>query len=203
MSGIHRELKLFEVSAQVPDGFFYRRDFISETEERELIAEIQKLQLEPFKYYKFTGKRRTASFGWLYEFGASDIIRGAALPEFLMPLRARAAKLFVIDAEGLVQASIIEYSIGSPIGWHRDIPQFGDVIGISLGGPCRMKFRKYSRERSKTPVRKNIISIGLEPRSVYLMSGAARQSWQHSIPPVRDLRYSIVMRNLRAMPKVL
>ena len=198
MRSVTRELDLFEVSAQVPEGFVYREKFLSAAEERELIAKIQKLQLEPFKYYKFTGKRRTVSFGWQYEFGAPDIVQGIALPEFLLPLRARAGALFKLDPDSLVQASIIEYSVGSPIGWHRDIPQFGDVIGISLGAPCRMKFREYSRERSKKRRRDEIKSVVLEPRSIYLMSGAARQGWQHSIPPVKALRYAIMMRNLRA-----
>src|SRR5688572_33193720 len=141
---------LFDASAQVPYGFLYRKNFISAAEEQELIEEIQKVQLEPFKYYQFTGKRRTASFGWQYEFGASEITAAPEMPPFLLPLRVRAGKVFNIDPNSLVQTSIIEYSTGSPIGWHRDIPQFGVVIGISLGAPCRMRFRKYSRVRSRS-----------------------------------------------------
>ena len=113
-----------------------------------------------------------------------------------------AQQLFDIDPNSLVQASILEYSIGAPIGWHRDIPQFGNAIGISLGARCRMRFRKYSRNRSKVD-RDEILSIELEPRSIYFMSGAARESWQHSIPPVKELRYSVVMRTLRAKPKLI
>jgi alkylated DNA repair dioxygenase AlkB len=197
MSGAHRELDLFDMPARVPDGFIYRQEFISPTEEAELIGEIHQLQLAPFKYYKFTGKRRTVSFGWLYEFGAPDITRGAKIPEWLLPLRARAEPYFGIAAGGLVQASIIEYSTGSPIGWHRDIPQFGDVIGISLAASCRMRFRKYVRQRAKSSNRDDILSVELQPRSIYLMSGAARETWQHSIPPVKQLRYAIMMRTLR------
>ena len=183
--------------ARVPDGFIYRQEFISPREEAELIGEIHQLQLVPFKYYKFTGKRRTVSFGWLYEFGAPDITRGAEIPEWLLPLRARAEQQFGIVAGGLIQASIIEYSTGSPIGWHRDIPQFGDVIGISLAASCRMRFRKYVRQRAKSSNRDDILSVELQPRSIYLMSGAARETWQHSIPPVKQLRYAIMMRTLR------
>jgi alkylated DNA repair dioxygenase AlkB len=192
---------LFDASAQVPDGFLYRKNFISEAEEQELIEEIQKVQLEPFKYYQFTGKRRTASFGWQYEFGASEITVAPEMPPFLLPLRIRAGKVFNIDPSSLVQTSIIEYSTGSPIGWHRDIPQFGAVVGISLGAACRMKFRKYSRVRSKKVDRNEVLSIELQPRSIYLMSGAARESWQHSIPPVKELRYAIMMRTLRPKPE--
>jgi alkylated DNA repair dioxygenase AlkB len=194
------DLSLFDVSAQVPDGFIYRQNFISEAEEQELIREIQKVQLAPFKYYQFIGKRRTASFGWQYEFGASEITTAPDMPSFLLPVRTRAGKVFNIDPNSLIQTSIIEYSIGSPIGWHRDIPHFGVVVGISLGAACRMRFRKYSRVRSKKLDRDEILSIELQPRSIYLMSGASREIWQHSIPPVKELRYAIMMRTLRAKP---
>jgi alkylated DNA repair dioxygenase AlkB len=99
-----------------------------------------------------------------------------------------------------MQATVIEYSTGSPIGWHRDIPQFGVVVGISLGAACRMRFRKYSRVRSKNLKRDEILAMELQPRSIYLMSGASRELWQHSIPPVKELRYAIMMRTLRAKP---
>ena len=192
---------LFDASAQVPDGFIYRQNFVSEAEEQELIREIQKIQLEPFKYYQFTGKRRTASFGWQYEFGASEITAAPEMPPFLLPLRTRAGKVFNIDPTSLIQTSIIEYSTGSPIGWHRDIPYFGIVVGVSVGAACRMRFRKYSRVRSKKLNRDKVLSIELQPRSIYLMSGASREIWQHSIPPVKELRYAIMMRTLRAKPE--
>lgn len=191
----HSDLTLFEPSATVPEGFLYHPNFLSETDERRIIAELRKLQLAPFKYYQFTGKRRTVSFGWEYEFGERDIRPAAEIPSFLLPFRARAGTLFNIDPESLLQVSVIEYSPGSPIGWHRDIPQFGMVFGISLGSTCRMRFRKYSRGRSKTA--REVLSIELQPRSIYLMSGASRESWQHSIPPVKELRYAIMMRTLR------
>jgi alkylated DNA repair dioxygenase AlkB len=200
MARLDRDSSLFEVAAKVPDGFIYHQNFISEAEEVELIREIQTLQLTPFKYYQFTGKRRTASFGWQYEFGYSDITTAPEPPAFLLPVRTRAGRFFGIDPNSLVQTSIIEYSIGSPIGWHRDIPHFGVVLGISLGAGCRMRFRKYSRARSKTSKRDEILSIDLQPRSIYLMSGPSRESWQHSIPPVKGLRYAIMMRTLRARP---
>jgi alkylated DNA repair dioxygenase AlkB len=128
------DLDLFDVLGNLPEGFVYRPNFVSETEEQDLIKEIQKLTLVAFKYYQFTGKRRTASFGWQYEFGSDDITKAADLPEFLLPLRERAGKLFKIDVGSLVQASIVEYPVGAPIGWHRGIPQFGIVIGVSLAG---------------------------------------------------------------------
>ena len=200
MPGVNRDPSLFEVSAKVPDGFIYHENFISEAEEHELIREIQILHLTPFKYYQFTGKRRTASFGWQYDFGTSEITTAPDIPEFLLPVRMRAGTFLNIDPTSLVQMSIIEYSTGSPIGWHRDIPHFGLVVGISLGAACRIRFRKFSRARSKISNRDEVLAIELQPRSIYLMSGSSRESWQHSIPPVKELRYSIMMRTLRAKP---
>ena len=198
MARANGDLNLFEVAAKVPDGFIYRQNFISEAEEQALIREIQSVQLASFQYYQFTGKRRLASFGWQYEFGKNEITRAPDMPAFLLPLRTRAGKLFDIDPNSFSQSSIIEYSTGSPIGWHRDIAHFGVVVGISLGAACRMRFRKYHRVRAQNSKRDEILSIELQPRSIYLMSGASREIWQHSIPPVKALRYSIMMRTLRA-----
>lgn len=198
MPRVNSEPGLFEASAPIPDGFIYREEFISATEERELINDLQKLHLTPFKYYQFTGKRRTVSFGWEYEFGNSDITTAPDIPAFILPFRTRAGALFNIDPNDLIQTSILEYSVGAPIGWHRDIPHFGVVVGVSLGAACRMRFRKYSRGRMKKLKRDEVLSIELQPRSVYLMSGASRELWQHSIPPVKELRYAIMMRTLRA-----
>jgi len=197
MARANGDLNLFEVAAKVPDGFIYRQNFISEAEEQALIREIQSVQLASFQYYQFTGKRRLASFGWQYEFGKNEITRAPDMPAFLLPLRTRAGKLFDIDPNSFSQSSIIEYSSGSPIGWHRDIAHFGVVVGISLGAACRMRFRKYHRVRAKNSKRDETLSIELQPRSIYLMSGASRELWQHSIPPVKALRYSIMMRTLR------
>jgi alkylated DNA repair dioxygenase AlkB len=198
MSDINGDPSLFEVAPKVPDGFIYRPNFLSEAEEQELIREIQQIHLAPFKYYQFTGKRRTASFGWQYEFGASEITTAPEIPPYLLPVRTRAGSLFNIDPRSLVQMSIIEYSVGSPIGWHRDIRHFGVVVGISLGAACRIRWRKYSRARSKNLKRDEVLSMELQPRSIYLMSGASRETWQHSIPPVKKLRYAIMMRTLRS-----
>ena len=196
MASADGDLSLFDGPAKVPDGFIYHANFLSGGQEQDLIREIEKLELTPFEYYQFTGKRRTVSFGWEYEFGKKDITRAPDIPAFLLPVRARAGTLFGIEPSSLAHASIIEYPTGAPIGWHRDIPHFGAVVGISLGAACRMRFRKYERARSKASKRE-ILSIELQPRSVYLMSGASRETWQHSIPPVTELRYAIMMRTLK------
>jgi alkylated DNA repair dioxygenase AlkB len=161
------DLSLFELPANVPEGFFYKRNFVSATEEQELIKQIQKLSLVSFKYYQFTGKRRTASFGRQYEFGRDEIARASDIPEFLLPLRERAGNLFEIDVNSVAQASIVEYPVGAPIGWHRDIPQFGIIIGVSLGAVCRMRLREYRRRGPKASRRADGVSIELQPRSIY------------------------------------
>jgi len=191
------EPKLFEDAARGPDGFVYRDNFITEAEEQELIHAIQEIHLEPFKYYQFTGKRRTASFGWEYEFGARGITPTDEIPPVFLPYRARAANLFKLEPESLAQLSIIEYSVGAPIGWHRDVHHFGMVVGISLGAACRMRFRKYRRTGEKNRNRDEVLSVELLPRSVYLLSDAARETWQHSIPPVKEFRYAIMIRTVR------
>jgi alkylated DNA repair dioxygenase AlkB len=189
-------LYLFDRSSTAPEGFVYREGFLTADEEQRLIGEIEKLDLTPFQYYQFTGRRRTISFGWQYEFGQKDIAPAPEIPSFLLPLRARAANVFDIDPRALVHMSILEYPPGAPIGWHRDIPHFGIVVGVSLSAACRMRFRKYERARSKGK-RDEVLSIELQPRSIYLMSGASRETWQHSIPPVKELRYAIMMRTLK------
>jgi alkylated DNA repair dioxygenase AlkB len=191
-------LDLFDPLAKVPDGFIYRDNFLSADQERQLIRQIEKLDLTPFQYYQFTGKRRTVSFGWAYEFGKKDINPAPEIPTFLHSVRARAGALFDIEPSSLAHASIIEYSPGAPIGWHRDIPHFGLVTGISLGAACRMRFRKHEHARSNTSKRGEILSMELQPRSIYLMSGPSRESWQHSIPPVKELRYAIMLRTVKA-----
>lgn len=196
MTRADENLQLFDPSPTAPEGFVYREDFLTEGEERNVIGEIQKLDLTPFQYYQFTGRRRTISFGWQYEFGQKDIAPAPDIPSFLLPLRAQAASVFNMEPSALVHMSVLEYPPGAPIGWHRDIPHFGFVIGVSLSAACRMRFRRYERARSKGK-RDEVLSIELQPRSIYLMRGASRENWQHSISPVKELRYAIMMRTLK------
>jgi alkylated DNA repair dioxygenase AlkB len=200
MNSGDESLSLFDPPRPVPDGFIYREEFLTADEEQRLIGEIRNLDLTPFQYYRFTGRRRTISFGWQYEFGQKDIAPAPEIPSFLLPLRARAAPVFNIEPSTLVHISILEYPPGAPIGWHRDIPHFGIVIGVSLSSACRMRFRKYERARSKGK-RDEVFALELQARSIYLMSGASRESWQHSIPPVQELRYAIMMRTLKTSRK--
>ena len=160
------------------------------TEEAELLGRIRSLPFAAFEYQGFVAKRRIVAYGWEYDFGTHKTTETQPLPEFLMPLRDRSAATAGVAPEDIVEAIVTEYPPGAPIGWHRDVPQFEVVIGISLASACRMRLKPYKAEGK-------LVSVILEPRSIYVLSGPARWKFQHSIPAVEELRYSITFRTLR------
>lgn len=174
-----------------PEGFSYFPDFLSEIEEAELLRHIEPLEFAPFEFHGYFGKRRIVAYGWDYDFGSRQASVTAPMPDFLLPIRDRAAATAQLAADALVEAMVTEYSPGAPIGWHRDVPQFETILGISLASSCRMRLKPYRAEGK-------IVSVMLEPRSLYIISGDARWKFQHSIPAVEKLRYSITFRTLRA-----
>ena len=190
---------LFGPSA--PDGLLYRPDFLTPDEERDLVASIEQLEFSQVEMRGAVARRRTVHYGWTYGYYARRTEPGPPLPAFLLPLRARAAQWASIDEAAFVEALITEYPAAATIGWHRDAPMFGDVIGgISLLSASRMKFRRYvspNDVRRGGPPRKTTHEITLEPRSAYLITGSARRDFEHSIPAVDSLRYSITFRTLR------
>jgi hypothetical protein len=176
-----------------PLGFHYRQDFITDAEERGLLEEISGVEFSDFEMRGVVARRRVAFFGQSYDRAAAG-----PLPEFLLPLRAKTAHWSGVDVDAFAMALINEYRPGTPIGWHRDAPQYDIVAGISLLSSCRMKFRKYlSRSVSTPPRRSATHEIVLDRRSVYLMTGESRQAYEHHIRPVAQLRYSITFRTLR------
>ena len=175
----------------LPEGFRYQPNLIDADTELGLIRELQKLDFSPFQFHGFLGKRRVVSFGWRYDFNGRGLQRTDPLPPFLLPIRDAAAASFGLEGRTLEQALIIEYGPGASIGWHKDRPGFGDVIGISLLSPCTFRFRR------KTGTKWERKAITAEPRSAYLLQGPSRHDWQHSIPAVSEKRYSITFRSLR------
>ena len=175
---------------ELPEGFVYQPDLISPAEESALISAFQNLNFVPFEYMGYTAKRRVVVYGWDYNFGTKKTSTAEPVPEFLFPLREKAAAFAVVPPEALFEAVLNEYPPGAPIGWHRDIPQFEVVVGISLGSACRMRLRPYKKEGKS-------VSLILEPRSAYILRDDARWKWQHSIPAVEALRYSVTFRTLR------
>lgn len=172
-----------------PEGFAYRPDFLAAEEERALVAELERQPLKEFDFHGYLGRRRVIFYGWRYDF-SSRLHRADPIPEFLHPVRQRAAEFAGVAAADLDHVLLTEYRPGAPIGWHRDRPVFDDVIGISLLSPCVFRFRRKQGagwERA---------SLLVEPRSLYLLRGPSRREWQHSIPPMEQLRYSITFRSL-------
>jgi len=158
-------------------------------DEMALIEQIQQLPFKPFEFHGFHGNRRVVSFGWRYDHSAATPQPSDEVPPFLLPLRAQAATFAGIEAEGLQQILINEYAPGAVIGWHRDRPMFEDVIAISLASTCSLRLRRAhgSGWQRSTQV--------ILTRSAYLLRGPARREWEHSIPPVDQLRYSVTFRN--------
>jgi len=174
----------------LPAGFRYQPDVITREHERELLAFIRGLPFRAFEFHGHEALRRVVAFGWRYDFGGGRLQKAEALPRPILALRDIAAGFSSLRAESLEQATVTEYSPGAPIGWHRDRPVFDEVVGISLLAACTFRFRRQLRSRWER------MKVTLEPRSAYLLTGPARTEWEHSIPPVSELRYSITFRSL-------
>jgi alkylated DNA repair dioxygenase AlkB len=181
----------FETASEYPAGFHYAPEFISRTEERRLVEHLQRLEFNPFEFQGVLGKRRVVSFGWRYDFNGGGLTKTDDMPDFLLPLRERTAGFARLQPADLQQVLLTEYEPGAPIGWHKDRSVFGDVVGVSLLSACTFRFRRKAGARWERR------SFVLAPRSTYLLHGPARTEWEHSIPAVTELRYSITFRNFR------
>ena len=174
----------------LPAGLDYREDFLTRDEDACLLAAFATLPFREATFQQYTARRRVVRFGRDYAAGAGQWLDGEPLPEWLAALRTRVARAGDLDESAFVHALVTEYRPGTPIGWHRDKPEYGRVFGISLGSACRMRFRPFDRRDDRTAV----IALELAPRSLYMMDDDIRWRWQHSIPPVKALRYSITFR---------
>ncbi len=173
-------------------GLAYRDALIDRDEEAALIARIDEQDLAPFQFQGWLGKRLTRSFGWHYDFDTSQFGATDPLPDWLLPIRQRAAAFAQLPEEALVQALLIRYDPGAGIGWHRDRPVFEHVVGVSLGVPATMRFRR------RKPGGFDRVAVPLPPRSVYHLSGEARHDWEHSIAEMEVTRWSITFRSFTA-----
>jgi alkylated DNA repair dioxygenase AlkB len=188
------EPTLFDTPAELPQGFKYQPDLITPPEEKQLLAEIEPLPFKDFEFHGFVGKRRVVSFGWRYDFNERELQKADDIPEFLLPLRTRSAAFANLKPADLQHVLVTEYTPGTAIGWHKDKAAFDQVIGISLLSPCPFRFRRKLGSKWQR------ITITAAPRSAYLLSGPARSEWEHSIPAVQRLRYSITFRNFIDRP---
>lgn len=171
-------------------GLSMREEIITHDEESALIAAIDAAGLTPFRFHGSEGKRLTASFGWRYDFDDASFQPGDPMPNWLLPVRERAADFIGLPSDELAHALVIRYEPGAGIGWHRDRPVFEHVIGLSLGAAATMRFRRRKPggfERASAP---------LQPRSMYHLTGDARHGWEHSLAPLPAKRWSITFRSL-------
>jgi alkylated DNA repair dioxygenase AlkB len=180
-------------SSTPPPGFHYLPDWITVEEENALLSQIERLSFSEVRMHRVTAKRRVVHFGWDYGYDSWTIEPTEPIPDWMMPLRLRAGALMGVSAEAVEEVLVTRYEMGAGIGWHRDAPMFGPmVVGVSLAGICRMRFqRKVAGERETA-------EAILAPRSAYLLAEEARFLWQHSIPPAKELRYSITFRTVKA-----
>jgi alkylated DNA repair dioxygenase AlkB len=171
-------------------GLGYREDFITQREERELLNHLAQLELAPFRFHGWLGNRKTQSFGWRYDFDDASFRPTEPLPDWLLPLRRKAAAFAGLAPDDFVHVLLARYDAGAGIGWHRDRDVFETVVGVSLNTSATLRFR----QRAVSGFRR--ASLQVAPRSAYFLSGDSRWQWEHSIAPGEQLRFSITFRSL-------
>lgn len=182
-------------AAGLPEGLSYLPGFLSEEEERALVDELSRLDYREIHMHGVVARRTVLHYGWDYGYESWRLTPAPPVPRFLEPVRERCAAAAGLQPGALEELLISRYPPGASIGWHRDAPMFGPcVIGVSLLGPARMRFRRKVGDAFET------VALELEPRSLYLMAGASRSQWQHTLSPVKTLRYSLSFRTLKAPP---
>jgi alkylated DNA repair dioxygenase AlkB len=187
--------ELFEhPGLSLPAGMQYREEFVGPDEEAALLAAIAELPLREARYKGYTARRRVASYGTQYDFDDNRLLPADEIAPFLLPLRARLAAWAGVASNAFTNALVAEYRPGTPLGWHRDVPDYELVAGVSLAGSARMRLRPYPPVDLR---RDDVLTLELAPRSAYVLQGSARWGWQHSIMPTPALRYSITFRTRR------
>jgi DNA oxidative demethylase len=175
-----------------PEGLVYRGEVFGEDEERAVLAELERLEFHEIRMHGVVAMRTARHFGLDYDYERRGVIEAAEpIPEWLVPARERAADLAGVKPDELVEVLVQRYPAGAQIGWHRDAPAFGIVVGLSFAGASRMRFRRDIGGVRRT------FALELEPRSGYVLAGEARTAWQHHVPPAKALRYSITFRTLK------
>jgi alkylated DNA repair dioxygenase AlkB len=187
------QLPLFAQKSCAPEGLAYAAEFISTAIERDLIERVAALALQPFQFGQYQGKRRVASFGFRYDDTLRRLQQADPIPPWLAPLIDRVEGVGGPDTK-IAQVLCTEYDTGVGIGWHRDKPQFDRIFGLSLGSPCRFRFRRAASDNWER------FALDAAARSIYMMGGAARWDWEHSIPAVEAPRHSITFRTMVDRP---
>lgn len=171
-------------------GLDYREGVITPAAEMDLVDRLQALDLAPFRFQGWVGNRKTRSFGWRYDFDNASFTPAEPIPHWLDPLKAQAAAMAGVEPDDFVHVLLARYDPGAGIGWHKDRDVFEQVVGVSLHTPATLRFRQRSGDRFRR------VSLEVEPRSAYRLSGEARWQWEHRITPGNQLRFSITFRTL-------
>jgi DNA oxidative demethylase len=182
--------------AEEPKGLMVRANVITSEAEHDLLEQFEALEWEPIVIRGQAARRTARHYGLGYDYERRAPRPGAPIPAWLEPARNAAGTLAGVEPDELVEALVQRYPAGSTIGWHRDAPAFGVVVGLSLSGEARLRFQRGRADRRRT------WEVHLPPRSGYLLAGEARQSWEHAIPPTRELRHSITFRTLKSADRV-
>ena len=182
---------LFATDAPIVPGLVLVPDAVTPADEARLVADIDAAPLKPFEFGQWRGKRLTTHYGSAYDFARGRLGEAPPLPGWLLDLRERLAPLAGMDPAALEAALLIRYDPGAGIGWHRDRPQYGEVVGLSLAAPCTLRLRRRTTDGFERR------SVALPPRSLYRLSGEVRWDWEHSIAPMETTRRSITFRSLR------
>jgi alkylated DNA repair dioxygenase AlkB len=188
--------KLFNIQPELPEGFHYYPDFITEDEETQLVTLIQQYPLKNMVFQGFEAKRKIMSFGYDYHFDTRNLTKGVPIPEEFNSIILKVAHQLNISEDSIQEILLTEYGIGHVINWHRDAPPFEKIAGISLLSDCTFKLRPYDKSKQN---RASVNSFTVERGSLYMMEGEARQNWEHSISPLKSLRYSITFRTLQSL----
>ena len=175
------------------EGLVYQPEFLSQEEERELLAIVQTLPLHAARYKQYWARRRVVSFGGSYDFDAHRLRPGVALDERLHGVRERVAHWLGVPAGDLAHVLVAEYAPGTPLGWHRDVPDFATIVGVSLGGHAALRFRPYP----DAPATRRVVRLDVAPRSIYKMADEARWAWQHCVAATTEWRWSLTFRTRR------
>lgn len=181
--------------ATIIDGFTYVQNFINPQEEKHLLEEIAKLDLHTFKFQGYEAKRNVASFGYDWNFDSKTLSKGKDIPIAFYDILLKTAQHLGLEKENFAELLVTEYPIGSVINWHRDAPPFDLIAGISLLSDCRFRLRPQEKSQQ---IKSKTKSFDVQRRSLYVMQSSARSEWQHSISPVKNIRYSITLRTLKS-----
>jgi alkylated DNA repair dioxygenase AlkB len=196
---------MMKTGAAQPPGFLYLPDLITTAEEGALLDWLAASQA--WKQVVFRGntaRRRAMSFGARYLTQGRHLLPAPPLPPELVPFRDRMVEaareglgpelaLAGRTVEDFTLCTALHYPPAGAIGWHADNRAFGPtVMSLSLGSPARLQLRPTPDGGPPAAP----WELDLSPRSLFVLAGAARATWQHRVCPLRSERYSLTLRSL-------